>query len=524
MSKVIKFGEDVKKSMQIGVDTLADAVKVTLGPKGKNVILSKRYGLPLITNDGVSIAKEIELEDPFENMGAQIVKEVAIKTNDVSGDGTTTATVLAQCLIREGFKNITAGANPILLREGMKLAATKAVEEIKTMAISVKCKEDIERVATISSASNEIGKLIADAMDKVGNEGLITIEDSKSMKTELVIVEGMEIESGLLSHYFVTDLDKFECELHNPLILVTDKHIVSVNEIIPVLEKIVQANRQFLIICDDIENEALQALIVNKLRGTFSGAVIKASGVGEKKKEILLYICSVVGATLISSETGIEFEEVELHHLGESIKIKATMEKTSIIDGQSKDEVLSDRITSVLSQIQTCESELEKELLRKRLAKLSGGVAVIKVGALTETELKETKLRIEDAVNATKAAVEEGIVPGGGTTYVNIISEVSKVKANSTDGQIGVNVVLKALEAPIRQISANAGVEGSVILNQVLQSPIGIGYDALNDEFVNMIEEGIVDPAKVTISALQNAVSIASTFLTTECGVADLSK
>lgn len=521
MAKIIKFGEDVKKSMQIGVDTLADAVKVTLGPKGKNVVLSKRYGLPLITNDGVSIAKEIELDDPFENMGAQIVKEVAIKTNSVAGDGTTTATVLAQCLIKEGFKNITAGANPILIREGMKLAVNKAVEEIKKLSIPVSCKEDIERVATISAANNEIGKLIADAMDKVGNEGLITIEDSKSMQTELVIVEGMEIESGLLSHYFVTDLDKFECELHNPLILVTDKHIISVNEILPILEKIVATNRQFLIICDDIENEALQAIIVNKLRGTFSGAVIKAPGIGDKKQENLLDICSVVGAELISSETGLEFEDVELHHLGESDKIKATMENVSIIGGCSIKENLNERIKSVKSQLETVETELEKELLRKRLAKLSGGVAIIKVGALTETELKETKLRIEDAVNATKAAVEEGIVPGGGTAYVDIIDEVSNIKAKTQDEKIGIDIVLKALEAPVRQISSNACVEGSVVLNNVRKSDKGIGYDALNDIYVDMIKEGIVDPCKVTVSALQNAVSIASTFLTTECGVAE---
>lgn len=454
-------------------------------------------------------------------MGAQIVKEVAIKTNDVAGDGTTTATVLAQCLINDGFKNITAGANPILIREGMKLACSKAVDEIKKMSTPISCKDDIERVATISASNNEIGKLIANAMEKVGNEGLITIEDSKSMKTELVIVEGMELESGLLSHYFVTDLDKFECELYNPLILVTDKHIVSVNDILPILELIVKAKRQFLIICDDIESEALQAIVVNKLRGTFSGAVIKAPGIGDSKQNNLLDLCTVVGATLISNDTGIDFENVELSHLGESDKIKATMEKTSIIGGYSDSEALENRIQSVKTQIELSESDLEKQILKKRLAKLSGGVAIIKVGALTETELKETKLRIEDAVNATKAAVEDGIVPGGGTAYINVINEVSKVETFNEDMKVGVNIVLKSLEAPLRQIATNAGVEGSIIVNTVKISSKGIGYDALNGIYLDMILAGIVDPTKVTISALQNAVSIASTFLTTECGIVE---
>lgn len=524
MGKLIKFGEDVKKSMQIGVDILADAVKVTLGPKGKNVILSKKYGSPLITNDGVSIAKEIELEDPFENMGAQIVKEVATKTNDVSGDGTTTATVLAQALIREGFKNITAGANPILIRDGMRIALDKAVEEIKNISVPVTCTKDIERVATIAASNNEVGKLIAEAMDKVGHKGLITLEDSKTMRTELVVAEGMEFESGLLSPYFATDIEKLECELHEPLILVTDKHIISVNDILPILEKIVKASRQFLIICDDIEGEALQAIIINKLRGTFSGAVIKAPGVGDKKRENLLDICALIGAELVSSETGLEFENVELKHLGQCNRVKSTMDKTSIVDGYKDDEILENRIKSIENKIKTTESEFEKSILKNRLAKLTSGVAIIKVGAFTETELKETKLRIEDAVNATKAAVEEGIVPGGGTTYVMIMDKVKESVCKSQDESIGVDIVLKALEAPIKQIATNAGVEGSVVLNKVKNSPYGFGYDALNDKYVDMIASGIVDPCKVTRSALQNAVSIASTFLTTECGVADWSE
>lgn len=522
MGKLIKYGEDVKGSMQIGVNALADAVKITLGPKGRNTILSKRYGSPLITNDGVSIAKEIELSDPFENMGAQIVKEVATKTNDIAGDGTTTATVLAQALIREGFKNITAGANPILLRDGMRKALKRAVEEIKNISSPVTCREDIERVATISASSSEVGALIADAMDKVGHKGLITIEDSKTMKTELVIVEGMDFENGLLSQYFVTDIEKLECDLHNPLIIVTDKHIVSVNDILPILEKVVQANRQFLIICDDIEGEALQAIIVNKLRGVFNGAVVKAPGIGEHKRDNLLDICALIGAELVSSETGLEFEDLELEHLGEATRVKSTMDKTSIIDGYKVDEVLENRIKSIEGKLEVAEGELEKTRLKNRLAKLSGGVAIIKVGAFTETELKENKLRIEDAVNATKAAVEEGIVPGGGTAYVMIIDKVrTSIKSKSQDESIGIDIVLKALEAPVRQIATNAGVEGSVVLNHVKNSPYGHGYDALNDGYIDMIEGGIVDPCKVTRSALQNAVSIASTFLTTECGVVD---
>lgn len=524
MAKTIKFGDDVKKSMQAGVDKLADTVKVTLGPKGRNVILDKKFGSPLITNDGVSIAREIELEDPFENMGAQIVKEVAIKTNDIAGDGTTTATVLAQAIIKEGIKNTTAGANPILIREGIKLAVNKSVEEIENIAKPINGKDDISRVATISAASEEIGNLIANAMEIVGNEGLITIEDSKSMKTELVIVEGMEFENGLLSPYFVTDLDKMISELYNPYILVTDKHIVTINEILPILEKIIAQNRQFLIICDDIESEALNAIVVNKLRGTFTGAVVKAPLLGEKRLQMLEDICTLTGATLISSSNGIELVDVELYHLGESEKTKCSMDKTSIVGGFGEKETIEEKTNNIKSQIEECDNEQDKAFLKKRLAKLNGGVAIIKVGAITETELKETKLRIEDAVNATKAAVEEGIVPGGGTAYITILNSVSKLKSKNQDIQTGINIIVKALESPIRQIALNAGVEGSVIINKLRRSKIGTGYDALNNKYVNMIDAGIVDPAKVTRSALQNASSVASTFLTTEAGVAEAVK
>lgn len=519
MAKMIKFGEDVKKGMQAGVDKLADTVKVTLGPKGRNVILERKYGSPLITNDGVSIAREIELEDPFENMGAQIVKEVATKTNDVAGDGTTTATVLAQAIIKEGIKNTTAGANPILIREGIKMAVEVAVNEIKAISKPINGKEDIARVATISAANKEIGDLIADAMDKVGNDGLITIEDSKSMKTELVVVEGMEFDNGLLSPYMVTDLDKMEAELINPYILVTDKHIVNINEIIGVLEKIVNAGRQFLIICDDIENEAMQAIIVNKLRGTFTGAVVKAPGIGEKRKAMLDDICTLTGATLISDDLGLTLEEADLIFLGEANRIKCTMSKTSIIGGLGNQEMINERVENLKSQIETADNDVDKEILKGRLAKLTGGVAIIKVGALTETELKETKLRIEDAVNATKAAVEEGIVPGGGSAYITILNTVKKLKSKVSDIQVGINIITSALESPIKQIATNAGVEGSVIINRIKKSKPGVGYDALNDKYVDMIEDGIVDPAKVTRSALQNASSVASTFLTTEAGV-----
>lgn len=522
MAKSLKFGEDARRAMQVGVDKLADTVKVTLGPKGRNVILDKKFGTPLITNDGVSIAREIELEDPYENMGAQLVKEVATKTNDVAGDGTTTATLLAQAIIREGLKNVTAGANPILIRGGIKTAVDKAVEEIKKISKPVEGKEDIARVASVSAADETIGKLIADAMEKVGNEGVITIEESKSMGTELDVVEGMQFDRGYVSAYMSTDLEKMVADLDNPYILITDKKISNIQEILPLLEQIVQGGKKLLIIAEDVEGEALQTLVVNKLRGTFTCVAVKAPGFGDRRKEMLQDIAILTGGQVISDEVGLDLKETTLDMLGQADSVKVTKETTTIVNGKGDSQDIKDRVSLIRAQIDDTTSDFDKEKLQERLAKLAGGVAVIKVGAATETELKERKLRIEDALNATKAAVEEGIVAGGGTAYVNVINEVNKVTSNVPDEQVGINIIVRALEEPMRQIAANAGLEGSVIIEKVKNSEAGVGYDALHGEYKNMIKAGIVDPTKVTRSALQNAASVASTFLTTEAAVAEI--
>lgn len=521
MAKLLKFGEDARRSMQVGVDKLADTVKVTLGPKGRNVVLDKKFGAPLITNDGVSIAREIELEDPYENMGAQLVKEVATKTNDVAGDGTTTATLLAQAIIREGLKNVTAGANPILIRTGIKTAVDKAVEEIKNISQPVNGKEDIARVAAVSAADEEIGQLIADAMEKVGNEGVITVEESKSMGTELDVVEGMQFDRGYVSAYMSTDLEKMEATLDSPYILITDKKISNIQEILPLLEQIVQSGKKLLIIAEDIEGEALQTLVVNKLRGTFTCVAVKAPGFGDRRKEMLQDIAILTGGRVISDEVGLDLKETTLDMLGQADSVKVTKENTTIVNGKGQSQDIKDRISLIRAQIEDTTSEFDKEKLQERLAKLAGGVAVVKVGAATETELKERKLRIEDALNATKAAVEEGIVAGGGTAYVNVINKVSELTSDVPDTQVGINIIVRALEEPMRQIAINAGVEGSVIIEKVKNSEAGVGYDALHNEYINMIKAGIVDPTKVTRSALQNAASVASTFLTTEAAVVD---
>ena len=522
MAKMIQFGEEARRAMQAGVDKLADTVKVTLGPKGRNVVLDKKFGSPLITNDGVSIAREIELEDPYENMGAQLVKEVATKTNDVAGDGTTTATLLAQAIIREGLKNVTAGANPILLRNGIKKAVDVAVEEIKNSSKPVNGKEDIARVAAISAADDEIGNLIADAMETVGNEGVITVEESKSMGTELEVVEGMQFDRGYVSAYMVTDTEKMEAVLDNPLILITDKKISNIQEILPILEQIVQSGRKLLIIAEDIEGEAMTTLVVNKLRGTFNCVAVKAPGFGDRRKEMLQDIAILTGGEVISEELGRDLKEVTLDMLGQAESVKVTKENTTVVNGRGSKETIKERIHQIRTQIEETTSEFDREKLQERLAKLAGGVAVIKVGAATETELKERKLRIEDALAATKAAVEEGIVSGGGTAYVSIINKVAELTSDVADTQVGINIILRALEEPMRQIATNAGDEASVIVDKVKNSENGIGYDALHGEYVNMIKAGIVDPTKVTRSALQNAASVASTFLTTEAAVVDI--
>ena len=522
MAKMIKFSEDARRAMQVGVDTLADTVKVTLGPKGRNVVLDKKFGAPLITNDGVSIAREIELEDPYENMGAQLVKEVATKTNDVAGDGTTTATLLAQAIIREGLKNVTAGANPILIRNGIRMAVDKAVDEIKKISKPVDGKEDIARVAAISAADEEVGKLISDAMEKVGNEGVITVEESKSMGTELDVVEGMQFDRGYVSAYMVTDTEKMEAVLDNPLILIADKKISIIQELLTILEQIVQQGKKLLIIAEDVEGDAMTTLVVNKLRGTFTCVAVKAPGFGDRRKEMLQDIAILTGGTVISEELGIDIKEVTLDMLGQCESVKVTKENTTIVNGKGNSEAIKERVAQIRAQIEETTSEFDKEKLTERLAKLAGGVAVIKVGAATETELKEKKLRIEDALAATKAAVEEGIVPGGGAAYANIINEVNTVTSDIPDTQVGINIIVRALEEPMRQIATNAGLEGSVIIEHVKGCEAGIGYDALRDEYVNMIKAGIVDPTKVTRSALQNAASVASTFLTTEAAVVDI--
>lgn len=522
MAKTLLFGEEARRSMQAGVDKLANTVKVTLGPKGRNVILDKKFGSPLITNDGVTIAREIELEDAYENMGAQLVKEVATKTNDVAGDGTTTATLLAQAIIREGLKNVTAGANPILIRNGIKAAVEKAVEEIQKISKPVNGKEDIARVAAISAADEKIGKLIADAMEKVGNEGVITVEESKSMGTELDVVEGMQFDRGYVSAYMVTDTEKMEAVLDNPLVLITDKKISNIQDLLPLLEQIVQAGKKLLIIADDIEGEAMTTLVVNKLRGTFTCVGVKAPGFGDRRKEMLQDIATLTGGVVISDEVGGDLKEATLDMLGEAESVKVTKESTTIVNGRGNSEEIKNRINQIKLQLEATTSEFDKEKLQERLAKLAGGVAVVKVGAATETELKESKLRIEDALAATKAAVEEGIVPGGGTAYVNVINEVAKLTSDIQDEQVGINIIVRSLEEPMRQIAHNAGLEGSVIIEKVKNSDAGVGFDALRGEYKDMIKAGIVDPTKVTRSALQNAASVASTFLTTEAAVADI--
>ncbi|WP_373898015.1 chaperonin GroEL [Haloimpatiens sp. FM7315] len=522
MAKTITFGEDARRAMQAGVDKLANTVKVTLGPKGRNVVLDKKFGSPLITNDGVTIAREIELEDAYENMGAQLVKEVATKTNDVAGDGTTTATLLAQAIIREGLRNVTAGANPILIRSGIRLAVAKAVEEIKKISKPVDGKEDIARVAAISAADEEIGTLIADAMEKVGNEGVITIEESKSMLTELDVVEGMQFDRGYLSPYMVTDAEKMEAVLDDPYILITDKKITNIQDILPILEQIVQQGKKLLIISEEVEGEALATLVVNKLRGTFTCVAVKAPGFGDRRKEMLQDIAILTGGTVISEELGRELKDVTIDMLGRAESVKVTKENTTVVNGKGDKEAIHDRVAQIRKQIEETTSDFDREKLQERLAKIAGGVAVVKVGAATETELKERKLRIEDALAATKAAVEEGIVAGGGTAYVRVIPEVDKLVCENQDTQIGINIIRRALEEPVRQIAANAGLEGSVIIEKVKNSQGNVGFDALNGEYIDMMKKGIVDPTKVTRSALQNAASVASTFLTTEAAVADI--
>jgi len=523
MAKQILFGEEARRALQAGVDQLADAVKITLGPKGRNALLDKKFGSPLITNDGVTIAKEIELEDPFENMGAQLVKEVATKTNDVAGDGTTTATLLAQAIIREGLKNVTAGANPMIIRKGIQKAVDAAVEYIKTSAKNVSGKEDISRVASVSAANEYIGTLIADAMEKVSSDGVITVEESKTAETYCDVVEGMQFDRGYISPYMVTDTEKMEAELDDASILITDKKISNIQDILPLLEQIVKVGKKLLIIAEDIEGEALTTLIVNKLRGTFNCVAVKAPGFGDRRKEMLKDIAILTGGQVISEELGLELKDTTLDMLGSAKQVKIQKENTIIVDGMGDKEAINDRITVIKNQIAETTSEFDKEKLLERLAKLSGGVAVIKVGAATETEMKEMKMRIEDALAATKAAVEEGIIAGGGTSYINAIPSVEKVLDTvcEADEKTGVAIILKALEEPVKQIAKNAGLEGSVILDKIKTQKDGVGFNALTEEYVDMIEAGIVDPAKVTRCALQNAASVASMVLTTESVVAD---
>ena len=523
MAKQIKYGVEARKALENGVNQLADTVKVTLGPKGRNVVLDKKFGTPLITNDGVTIAKDVELEDPFENMGAQLVKEVATKTNDVAGDGTTTATVLAQAMIQEGLKNIAAGANPIILRKGMAKATNAAVEKIKSLSQKVAGKEHIAMIASISAADDEVGNMIADAMEKVSNDGVITVEESKTMKTELDLVEGMQFDRGYLSAYMSTDMDKMVANLDNPYILITDKKISNIQEILPILEQIVQSGSKLLIIAEDVEGEALTTLIVNKLRGTFNCVAVKAPGFGDRRKEMLKDIATLTGGTVISSELGLELKETTMEMLGKAKSVTVSKENTIIVDGAGDKNEIAARVGQIKAQIEDSTSEFDKEKLQERLAKLAGGVAVIKVGAASEMELKEKKLRMEDALAATKAAVEEGIICGGGSAYIHCISAVEEATKNlEGDEKTGASIILKALEAPLRQISANAGLEGAVIINNVKDSKDGFGFNALTEEYVNMFEAGIIDPTKVTRSALQNANSVASTILTTESVVADI--
>ena len=523
MAKEIKYGAEARAALEAGVDKLANTVRVTLGPKGRNVALDKSYGAPLITNDGVTIAKEIELEDAFENMGAQLVKEVATKTNDVAGDGTTTATVLAQAMIGAGMSNLAAGANPIILRKGMQKATECAVDSIQKMSQKVNGKNHIARVAAISAASDEVGQMVADAMEKVSNDGVITIEESKTMKTELDLVEGMQFDRGYISAYMATDMDKMEAVLDNPYILITDKKISNIQEILPLLEQIVQSGAKLLIIAEDVEGEALTTLIVNKLRGTFNVVAVKAPGYGDRRKAMLEDIAILTGGQVISSELGLELKETTMDMLGRAKSVKVQKENTIIVDGEGDKAAIAARVAQIKKQIEETTSDFDKEKLQERLAKLAGGVAVIRVGAATETEMKEAKLRMEDALAATRAAVEEGIIAGGGSAYIHAAKDVEAL-ANTLEGdeKTGAKIVLKALEAPLYYIAANAGLEGSVIINKVRESAVGVGFDALKEEYVDMVKAGILDPAKVTRSALQNATSVASTLLTTESVVANI--
>ncbi len=523
MAKDIKFSEEARSLMAAGVDKLANAVKVTLGPKGRNVVLEKKFGSPLITNDGVSIAKEIELENPYENMGAKLVAEVASKTNEIAGDGTTTATVLAQAMIREGLKNVTAGANPVGIRRGIDKAVTAALTELQAISRPVENKESIAQVAAISSADEEIGQYIADAMEKVGNDGVITIEESKGFTTELDVVEGMQFDRGYLSHYMVTDTDKMEAVLDNPFILITDKKIGNIQEVLPVLEQVVQQGRPLLIIAEDVEGEALATLVVNKLRGTFHAVAVKAPGFGDRRKAMLEDIATLTGGQVITQELGLDLKTADLTSLGRAAKVVVSKDNTTIVEGAGNATEIEGRIGQIRAQLAETTSEFDKEKLQERLAKLAGGVAVIKVGAATETELKERKLRIEDALNSTRAAVEEGIVSGGGTALLNVYAAVEKV-LEQVEGDVatGVRIILRALEEPVRQIAENAGLEGSIIVDRLKREEIGVGFNAATGEWVNMIDAGVVDPAKVTRSALQNAASVAALFLTTEAVVADI--
>lgn len=523
MAKDIKYGVEARKALEAGVNKLADTVRVTLGPKGRNVVLDKSFGTPLITNDGVTIAKEVELEDAFENMGAQLVKEVATKTNDVAGDGTTTATVLAQAMINEGMKNLAAGANPIILRKGMKKATDAAVEAIAKMSEPIKGKDQIARVAAISASDDEVGSLVADAMEKVTNEGVITIEESKTMKTELDLVEGMQFDRGYVSAYMCTDMEKMEANLDDPYILITDKKISNIQDILPVLEELVKSGQKLLIIAEDVEGEALTTLIVNKLRGTFNVVAVKAPGYGDRRKDMLKDIAVLTGGTVISEELGLDLKDATLASLGRAKSVKVQKENTVIVDGQGSKADIEKRVAQIKAQLSETTSEFDKEKLQERLAKLSGGVAVIRVGAATETEMKEAKLRMEDALNATRAAVEEGIIAGGGSAYIHASKEVAKlVDTLEGDERTGAKIILKALEAPLFRIVENAGLEGSVVVNKVRESSEGVGFDAFREEYVDMVKAGILDPAKVTRSALQNANSVASTLLTTESAVANI--
>ncbi len=521
MAKEIKFSEDARRAMLNGVDTLANAVKVTLGPKGRNVVLDKKYGSPLITNDGVTIAKEIELEDHFENMGAQLVSEVASKTNDVAGDGTTTATVLAQSMIREGLKNVTSGANPVGVRRGIEKAVEAAVGELKSISEPIESKESIAQVASVSSGDEEVGGLISEAMERVGNDGVITIEESKGFNTELEVVEGMQFDRGYASPYMVTDQDKMEAVLEDPYILITDKKIGNIQEVLPVLEQVVQQGKPLLMIAEDVEGEALATLVVNKLRGTFNAVAVKAPGFGDRRKSMLEDIATLTGAEVITEDLGLDLKSTTMEQLGRASKIVVTKDNTTMVEGAGSPEAISSRVAQIRAQAEETTSEFDKEKLQERLAKLAGGVAVIKVGAATETELKERKLRIEDALNSTRAAVEEGIVAGGGTAFVNVLSKVGGLSLKGDDEATGASIVLRALEEPVRQIAHNAGLEGSIIVERLKGEKVGIGYNAANGKWVNMVEAGIVDPTKVTRSALQNAASVAAMFLTTEAVVAD---